>query len=399
VVNSQTIDIVYERQWRPLPYPVFVLQQLGRMGIFYGGLPKSCYIKAGIRPEIIRTFPLPSLWNLAIGKARLPRSLYLEEPKWVGKWVAMHPDLAPTVISNGTAHRFLFPRIRDTGRTLILERGSTHPVDAFERPRIARREAGFPVVGEFPAHMRDEIEQTKLADSILAASQYVRQSYVDQGMSPDKIHDCSFGIDTEAFPFMQREPARNRPIKVAVVGVIGFRKGLFRLLKMGDWARRKGVKLEIHFAGPVQDPEAYEMFEKSRAVCIRHGTIKGDRLKALLAECDLYALPSYEEGLPFSVLEAMSTGMAAIVSNDTGAREPVQHRASGLVLHRFDDDEFDAELEPVLRDPERILAMGRAARERIEENYTVEHYCQRIAAALAAIDGQKSEGREQKASK
>lgn len=82
----------------------------------------------------------------------------------------------------------------------------------------------------------------------------------------------------------------------------------------------------------------------------------------------------------------MSTGLAAIVSNDTGAREPVEHGKSGLILHRFDDDEFDAELEPVLRNPERIVEMGRAARARIEENYTLEHYCERIARALE-VDG------------
>ncbi len=81
----------------------------------------------------------------------------------------------------------------------------------------------------------------------------------------------------------------------------------------------------------------------------------------------------------------MSSGLAAIVSNDTGAREPVQHGKSGLVLQRFDDDEFDAELGPVVQDPERVVAMGRAARERIRDQYTLEHYLQRVAKALHLV--------------
>ena len=382
---DKEIDIVYERQWSSLGNLVVALSRQNRFGRLYGGFPKWRYVAAGIPSQKIRAFPVAALWNYCVGKTPFGTAINLEEPKWVGNWVAGHRDLAPTIISNGTAHRYLFPKLKSSGRTLVLERGSMYPLDYFRLHQYARKDAGYSHKNDPPSAILDELEKTKLADFIIAGSQMVRKSYIDNGHSTDRVFDCSYGIDIHAYPYVVRQQAIDRAIRIAVVGVIGFRKGLFRLLKMGDWAQRKGIKLEIHFAGPVQDPESYEMFEKSRAVCIRHGTIKGDRLKSLLADCDLYALPSYEEGLPFSVLEAMSTGLAAIVSNDTGAREPVQHEKSGLVLHRFDDDEFDDELEPVLRNPERILAMGRAARERILENYTVEHYCERIAIALEVI--------------
>ena len=381
---SSLIDLVYERQWSSLGNVVKALARLGRTGRLYGGFPKFRYTRAGIPAEIIRTFPLAALWNHAAGRLHLPPSFQLEEPRWVGNWVAGHKDLAPTVWANGTAHRFLFPKLKESGRTLILERGSMEPVEFFLRTQRARSEAGYSYTYDIPPHILDEIEQTKLADLILACSDYVRQSYIDRGFAPEKVVDTSFGIDTDALPFIERSPVHQRPVRFGVVGVIGFRKGLHRLLKIGEWAKRKGLSVEMHFAGPTQDPEAHEMFARSSAKCIRHGTLKGRQLRDLLASCDLYCLPSYEEGLPFSVLEAMGTGLAAIVSNDTGAREPVQHGKSGLTLSRFNDDEFDAEVAPVLNDPARIVAMGRAARERILENYTLDYYIQRVASALAA---------------
>ena len=377
---SSSIDVVYERQWRPMPYPVFALQRLGRMGRLYGGFPKFRYTQSGIPAEIIRTFPAAALWNHAAGRLHLPASFQLEEPRWV---VAKHADLAPTVWANGTAHRFLFPKLKASGRTLILERGSMEPVEYFLRPQRARAEAGYSYSYDIPPHIYDEIEQTKLADLILACSDYVRQSYIDRGFASEQVVDASFGIDTDAFAFIERSPVHQRPVRIGVVGVIGFRKGLHRVLKIGDWANRKGMSVEIHFAGPIQDPEAHEMFARSSAKCILHGTIKGEQLRDLLASCDLYCLPSYEEGLPFSVLEAMSSGLAAIVSNDTGAREPVQHGKSGLVLSYFDDNEFDAELTPLLTNPEHIVEMGLCARECIIANYTRDHYHRRIAQALA----------------
>lgn len=383
---SNPIDVVYERQWNPLVNLIPALIQLKRMGAFYGGFPKIRYTRAGIPSELIKTFPVASVWNLLAGKAKLPKALALNEPRWIGEWVARQKNLAPTVWANGTAHRFLFAALKERGHRLILERGSMHPVDYFLLPQRARKEAGYPYTLDLPAHVAEEERATKLADAIIACSDCVRQSYIQRGYSPDQVLDGLFGINTGAFPLINRQPAGGRPIRMGIVGVIGFRKGLFRLLKIGDWAARKGIALELHFAGPIQDPEAHGMFAKSQATCVLHGVIKGQRLLDMLSTCDLYALPSYEEGLPYSVLEAMSTGLAALVSNDTGAREPVQHGKSGLVLHRFDNDEFDSELEPILRDPQRILEMGRAAHERILENFTFDHYCQRIAKALEVID-------------
>jgi glycosyltransferase involved in cell wall biosynthesis len=383
--TSSPIDVIYERQWSSLGNVVKALSSLGRMGRLYGGFPKFRYTKAGIPAEIIRTFPVASLWNHAAGKLHLPASLQLDEPRWVGHWVARQQDLAPTVWANGTVHRFLFPELRNSGKTLILERGSMFPTEFFRRPQLARKEAGYSYTLDIPSHISDEITKTMLADFIIAGSKMVRDSYTSNGFPEDRVFDCSYGIDTEAYPEVAREPARQRPVKIAIVGVIGFRKGLHRLLKIGEWAKRKGLSIELHFAGPIQDLEAHEMFARSSANCILHGTIKGDKLRTLLASCDLYCLPSYEEGLPFSVLEAMSSGLAAIVSNDTGAREPVQHGKSGMVLQRFDDDEFDAEVEPILEDPERIVAMGRAARERILEQFTLKHYFQRVTKALHSV--------------
>lgn len=379
------IDIIYERQWSSLNNLVFTLTHLGRMGRLYGGFPKFRYIRAGIPANIVRTFPIASLWNFAAAKLRLPSPFFLNEPRWIGEWVAKQRDLSPIVLANGTAHRFLFPLLKESSRSLILERGSMYPTLFFQLSQKARREAGYPATDKLPPEILDEMEKTKLADYVLAGSQMVRQSYIDYGFPADKVFDCSYGIDISAFPFAKRLPAVNRPIRIGVVGVIGFRKGLFRIIRIGEWASRRGQPVEIHFAGPIQDTESNEMFAKSQVNFHLHGTIKGKQLIAFLNSCDLYLLPSYEEGLPFSVLEAMSTGLGAIISNDTGAREAIEDGISGINLSSFYDDEFDTKLLPILRSPDGIMEMGYAARKRIENLYTLDHYLLRLSSALEQI--------------
>jgi len=380
-----SVDVIYERQWRPMPYPIFALQRLGCMGNLYGGFPKFRYTQSGIPAGIVKSFPVATVWNHARNKYHLPSFLTLNEPKVLAKWVASHSDLAPAVWSNGTVHRFLYPRLKSTGRKLILERGSMHPFEHFHYQQRALREAGLPHTEKTPDSVLHEIEQTDLADAVLSCSETVRRSYLDHGFDPAKIHECDFGIDTDEFTEMRREAACGRPIRIGVVGMIGFRKGVWRVIRIAEWAKRAGLSVEVHFVGPIENPEAAGMLAKSDGYFKLHGVLKGAALKQMFQSFDLYMLPSYEEGLPFSVLEAMSSGLPAIVSTDTGACEAAVDGISGVHLTAFTDEEFDSKLGPVLQNPEKILTMGKAARARILENYTLDHYYGRIKTAMERI--------------
>ncbi len=379
------VDLVYERQWSSLNNLVSTLREMGCMGHLYGGFPRFRYEKAGIPKEIIRSFPLASLWNFAARRLKLPGVFLMDEPQCIGNWVARHSDLAPIVIANGTAHRFLFPKLKGTGRILILERGSMHPVDFFHFPQRARREAGYSYQENLPISLLDEIEKNKLPDYIITGSEMIRQSYVSRGFPAECAFTCRYGIDIQRFTFIQREAPTNRPIRVAAVGMIGFRKGLHRLLRLGEWAKRRNIPLEIHFAGPVQDTEAHEMLARSSASTRLVGVIKGAEMIEFLKQSDFCAILSYEEGLPFALLEGMATGLPALVSTDTGALEVPEDGLEGVHLTDFTDEEFDSKLAELLHAPEQILRMGARARAKIESGFTRERYAADLRCILETI--------------
>ena len=384
-MNTPRIDVVYERQWSSLNNLIAALSKMGCMGRLFGGFPKFRYVRAGIPEDVVKTFPVASLWNFAARRAKLPVSCLLDEPRWVGTWVARQRDLAPIVLANGTAHRFLFPKLKGTGRTLILERGSMHPEDFFHFPQRARREAGYPHATELPPALVDEIAKNQLVDYLIAGSEMVRQSYVTRGFPAECAFTCRYGVNAERFAFIERDPPAGRPVRIAAIGLIGFRKGFFRLLKIGEWAAKRGFSVEIHFAGPVEDEEVHEMLAKTTATCVLHGVVKGEAMTRFLAAADLCATLSYEEGLPIALLEAMSTGLPAVVSTDTGAREVVGEGVEGCQLTDFSEEEFDAKLAPLLEDPARLPIMGKKAAATIRNDYTSEAYGRRLVAALTRI--------------
>ena len=55
-------------------------------------------------------------------------------------------------------------------------------------------------------------------------------------------------------------------------------------------------------------------------------------VRPALAECGVYVLPSYREGTPRTVLEAMSIGRAVITTNAPGCKETVEHGKTGLLV-------------------------------------------------------------------
>jgi len=372
------VDLVWERDWF-LGLVSGTLEKLGFLGTVYGGFPKYRYIRLGIPAGKIKTLPGAALWNYGIDRLRLPKTLRMDEPRRIGLWVARQTKLAPAVLVNGTAYRFLFPKILARPVRRLVERGSMFPEDFFRFPQKARQEAGYPYQTDLPPEIVDEISKAQLAHATICGSEMVRQSYLRRGFDPVKFHTAHYGVDPDRFPEAVHADPQGRNLRVGWLGVIGFRKGIDRVRRISEWAAERSLPLEFHFVGPVQDPESREILRHFRRPFVLHGVKKGPALRALVPQWDLYLLPSYEEGFPVSVLEAMSAGIPAVVSEDTGAREAVAPGRGGAVLNFSDPLGFDAELLRLCQDPLSRKEAGARARRNIRQNFSLENYRNRIA--------------------
>jgi len=371
------VDMVWERDWF-LGLVSGALSRLGYLGTVYGGFPRYRYLRLGIPAEKIRTKPGASLWNYGVDRMRLPAGLRMDEPKRIGNWVAEQKKLAPAVLVNGTAYRFLFPKLLGRHVVRLVERGSMFPEDFFRFPQKARQEAGYSSLENLPSGIADEMEKAHLAEATICGSEMIRQSYLKRGFAAETLHTVHYGVDPHRFSPATHEPAEGRNLRVGWLGVIGFRKGLDRVRRIAEWADQRGISIEFHFVGPIQDPESIEILHRFRRPYTLHGVKKGEALKELIPQWDLYLLPSYEEGFPVSVLEAMSAGIPAIVSNDTGAREAVLQDEGGVVLNSFTPEEFDQRLLPLCKNRDLRIQKGQEAKERIRNNFTLQKYQEKL---------------------
>lgn len=98
---------------------------------------------------------------------------------------------------------------------------------------------------------------------------------------------------------------------------------------------------------------------------------------AFLAEIDIFVLPTWAkwrmEGCPVALLEAMSTGTACIATDIPGSRDLIEHGSSGWLVPPEEPAALSAAIKRLLSDPQLRKSLGANARERVLENYTLEH--------------------------
>lgn len=100
-----------------------------------------------------------------------------------------------------------------------------------------------------------------------------------------------------------------------------------------------------------------------------HGKL--DDVRPALAECSVYVLPSYREGTPRSVLEAMATGRAIITTDAPGCRETVVDGVNGLLVPPRDAEALYGAMRRFVDQPELAGPMGEESRRIAETRYDV----------------------------
>jgi len=370
---TNTVDVLVERQWH-IGIHARALSRFSALGTIIGGFPAKRYTTQGAPATSIRSFPYPAVLNHFCSKAGLPAFLRLNEPAILAKFTSTQNLPSPFLCCYATAYRYLFPKFRDSNKILILERGSTHPEFYFQQIEAARRDAGFPPRKQLPDCVRSETEAGKLAHFIGSGSAMITASYTARGYSRERILEVPWCTDETFFEFHDRANRPNdTPVRLICVGVVGLRKGLWRLIAIARWAKKANLPLEVVVVGPLE-PEAKDLLAKAPENLSCIGVRKGSALREEFHHADLYILPSYEEGFGISILEGMATGLPAIVSEETGGREAIEAGINGLVLSDYSDAALEARLLPLVLDKEQRLTMGRSARKTVLNRYTFAHY-------------------------
>jgi glycosyltransferase involved in cell wall biosynthesis len=210
-------------------------------------------------------------------------------------------------------------------------------------------------------HERVEKEY-ELTDQLFVGSMYSKETYVAAGFDRARIHVVPYGFEPTVFTEARHEPDRGG-LRILFCGQVTPRKGVHRLVAAFERASLPEATLRL--VGPI-DPALSGHVRRWRAIPGLEvvGEVPKLELPAHYGWASVFALPSLADAQPLACLEAMASGLPAIVTTAMGSREIVRDEIDGFVVAPSDDDALAARLVQLDADRELLRTQGSSARER-----------------------------------
>jgi glycosyltransferase involved in cell wall biosynthesis len=172
------------------------------------------------------------------------------------------------------------------------------------------------------------LREYEVADTIVVASDYVRDSFLEAGFSEHKLSRFALSPSRRFRPAPAARP-EDGVFRIVYVGGLTVVKGIPVLLDA--FARFKPRSAELTLVGGCGTHAMRRYLAQRCARDPRVRIVPGDPLPHL-HRANVYVHPSYGDGWSYATLEALACGVPAIVTEDTGAKEFIRDRGNGVVV-------------------------------------------------------------------
>jgi len=220
---------------------------------------------------------------------------------------------------------------------------------------------------------QDVLEEYELADFILVLSQKAEETFVFAGIPKEKLFRTSRGVDVDRF----HPGVKPSKFRALFVGALIQRKGVHLLLQA--WKKLNLPNSELLLVGhphPEMHPYLQSLPESVKLLGFHN------KVEELYRECSVFLFPSELEGSAKVTYEAAASGLAQVTTRESG--DVVVDGLNGLLIPPHDLDSLCSAILELYDNPELVRAMGDAGRRRVVEQFTWDHFRERIRRAYRA---------------
>jgi len=240
----------------------------------------------------------------------------------------------------------------------------------------------FGVSFSFTVHGPDEFydavgynlpEKILAADFIFCISHYARSQVMK--LSPvqawPKFDVCRLGVDTQRFKPSPKTQV-NTSCHLLCVGRLTSAKGQAILLEAVAQLQSQQVPVRLTLVGMGPDAESLKTYAEKLGISGQvefTGAVDQDHILAYYQTADIFVLPSFAEGLPVVLMEAMAMEIPCITTAITGVPELIHNLEDGLLVAASDCEGLTKAIGRLANDPDLRRLLGQAGRRKVLVEY------------------------------
>jgi glycosyltransferase involved in cell wall biosynthesis len=290
---------------------------------------------SGIPMERTRLKPALGLAAYAAAKtfsAYAAESFRFRLHPWFDHWVRKQLIPGDHIISSYGYANDSFRWVRQNGGRTFLDGGNSHPENFWTilSEEHRRWHCSYPPVARH--HYERSVAMMEQVDFVLSPSSFVSRSFLERGFKPQQILKNIYPVDLSCFSPAKLPRDKNRPLTIISTGGLSLRKGAPYMLEAFRLIHKRHPSARFRLTRTIQDSAIpivarYQDLPIDWAPSLPHA-----QLAERLQSSDIFVLPSLEEGLVRTALEAMACGLPAILTPNTGSADFVQPGVNGEVV-------------------------------------------------------------------
>lgn len=275
-------------------------------------------------------------------------------------------------------------RARELGIKTVVDRASSHMLTQMKLVKEEYELHGIELTPELDKIIERSVKEYDAADFITVPSQFVYDSFIENGISKEKLFLNPFGVNLDKFSSLERED--DGVFRILFVGQIRARKGIFYLLKAWQILKKSLKGAELVLVGGVHD-DAWKIVSE----CMKKTEFKlpgkSKEPWKFFNTSSVFVFPSIEEGSALVTYEAMASGLPSVVTYNSGSI--VRDQEDGFVVPIRDVDSLVEKITYLYENRDEAKRMGENAKGRVCD-YSWESYGDRVVEMYENIlDGKR----------
>jgi colanic acid/amylovoran biosynthesis glycosyltransferase len=224
--------------------------------------------------------------------------------------------------------------------------------------------------------------------SDFAKSQVMKYTAFDEW---DKIHINYLGVDTALFsPVSSATPQKttnDTPILLCI-GRLVSAKGQGVLIQAAKILMDRGIHFRLQMVGDGPDKVSLEQFSATHQLTAQVdflGKVNHDKIQDLQQKADVFVLPSFAEGIPVVLMEAMACGTPCVTTHITGIPELFTHNHDGLLVRPGNVVMLADALQQLINDSALRDRIAQTALKTVSEKWCIHNSNARLATLFTQL--------------